>query len=312
MAIRIMHWKHHPQGAKVTPSTTEEAMYVVFGATGNTGKVVANTLLDRGQKVRVVARDTAKVGALQARGAEVVRGDVGDVVSIRAALQGASGAYFLIPPDPTSQDYLARGRGIIDGFAEALRANPLKHAVMLSSVGAQHAAGTGPIVNTHYAETKFAELSTPFTFVRAAYFMENILGNVPAMKGDGVLPVFGGGESYPFPMIATRDIGLTAAEALLAPSASHAWIELSSTKDYSLQDAADIASATLGRPVKPLVLPLDALVPTYTQYGMSANVAGLYREMFEGLAKGLVAFEGKGQRVRGTTTLEDVLGPALR
>ncbi len=287
-------------------------MYVVFGATGNTGKVVANTLLDRGAKVRVVARDPGKVEALRARGAEVVRGDVGDAASIASALAGATGAYFLVPPDPTSEDYLARGRRIIDGFASALRAHPLKHAVMLSSVGAQHASGTGPIVNTHYAESVLGEVGTPFTFVRAAYFMENILGNVPAMKGDGVLPVFGGGEGFPFPMIATHDIGIAAAEALLAPSTSNRCIELSAAKDYSLQDAADIASAALGRPVKPLVLPIDALVPTYMQYGMSANIAGLYREMIEGMGKGLVAFEGKVSRTHGATTLESVLGAALR
>jgi hypothetical protein len=54
------------------------------------------------------------------------------------------------------------------------------------------------------------------------------------------------------------------------------------------------------------------MVPTLTQFGFSANVAGLYREMTEGLGKGLVAFEGKGKAVRGKVTLEEVLGPALR
>jgi hypothetical protein len=75
--------------------------------------------------------------------------------------------------------------------------------------------------------------------------------------------------------------------------------------------AQQIASKLLGREVKPLVLPLDALVPTLTQFGISANVAGLYREMNEGLGKGLVVFEGKGKAVRGEVTLERVLAPAL-
>ena len=286
-------------------------MYVVFGATGNTGSVVANTLLDRGQKVRVVVRNPQKAEALRARGAEVFVGDVSDEQSVRSALAGAEGAYFLVPPDATHTSFLARGRSIIDGFVRALGASPLKHAVFLSSVGAQHAAGTGPIVTTNYAEAKLGESGTPFTFVRAAYFMENFFGSIAPMKGDGVLPVFGGGEAYPFPMIATKDIGTVAAEALLAPSKTNEWIELSSEKDYSMNDAARIASEALGRPVKTLVLPMDALVPTYTQFGMSENVAGLYREMMEGLGKGLVAFEGKGRRVHAKITLEEVLKPAL-
>jgi len=288
-------------------------MYVVFGANGHTGKVVASTLLDRGAKVRVVARDASKVEELRARGAEVVKADVLDAASVAAALEGATGAYLLVPPDAASEDLVGRGRKIVDTFVAALQKSPVAHAVVLSSVAAQQPAGTGPIVITHYAETNLPKAGkTTFTFVRAAYFMENILGNVGAMKGDGVLPVFGGGEGYPFPMVATQDIGVVAAEALLSPPAEHAWIELSGPKEYSMADAAAIASQVLGRPVKPLVLPIDAMVPTLTQYGLSANVAGLYREMNEGLGKGLVAFEGKGKSLRGKVTLEDVLAPALR
>lgn len=287
-------------------------MYVVFGANGHTGSVVASTLLDRGAKVRVVARDASKVEALRARGAEVVKADVLDVASVAAALEGASGAYLLTPPDATSEDLVGRGRKIVDTFVAALQKSPVAHAVVLSSVAAQHAAGTGPIVITHYAETNLPKAAkTVFTFVRAAYFMENFLGNAPAMKGDGVLPVFGGGEGYPFPMIATHDIGVVAAEALLSPPKEHAWIELSGPKEYSMADVAAAASQILGRPVKALVLPIDAMVPTLTQYGMSANIAGLYREMTEGMGKGLITFEGKGKAVRGKVTLEEVLRPAL-
>ncbi len=280
-------------------------MYVVFGANGNTGKVVASTLLDRGAKVRVVARDASKVADLAARGAEVVHADVLDAASIAKALAGAEGAYLLVPPDGSSTDLVGRGKRIVEAFVAALGQSPVPHAVVLSSVAAQHPAGTGPIVITHHAETLLPKAAgTVFTFLRAAYFMENLLGNVAAMKGDGVLPVFGGGEGYPFPMIATHDIGVVAAEALLAPPKAHDWIELSGPKEYSMANAAEIATEALGRPVKPLVLPIDAMVPTLTQYGLSANVAGLYREMTEGM--------GKGRALRGKVTLESLLGAALK
>ncbi len=283
-------------------------MYVVFGASGNTGKVVAGTLLDHGAKVRVVVRDPMKVDDLRARGAEVVTADVLDVAGIAAALAGATGAYLMTPPDPSSDDLVGRGRRIIDAFVAALMQSPVAHAVALSSAGAQQPAGTGPIVITHYAETQLPKASqTRFTFLRAAYFMENLLGNAHSMKADGVLPVFGGGEAYPFPMVATHDIGVVGAEALLAPPVANAWIELSGPREYSMNDVAAIASSIMARPVKTIVLPFDAMVPTLTKYGISENVAGLYREMMEGFGKGLVAFEGKGQAVRGKVTLEEVL-----
>jgi len=288
-------------------------MVVVFGASGNTGSVVANTLLDRGQKVRVVARDAKKLEALRARGAEALIGDVEDSKTVDAGFAGADAAYVLLPPKNDEKDFIARGRRIVDHYETAIEKHHPKHVVLLSSVGAQLASGTGPIVTVHFAEEAFRKISgTVFTFVRAAYFMENVLNNAHAMKTDGVLPVFGGGEGYPFPMIATRDIGEVAANALLAPPKSTEVIELSGPKEYSFADAAAEASTILGRPVKPLVIPIDQLVPTFTKFGMSENVASLYREMTEAFGRGAVKFEGAGRAVHGKVTLAEVLRAGLK
>jgi uncharacterized protein YbjT (DUF2867 family) len=45
-------------------------MYVVLGATGNTGSVVAEKLLKAGKKVRVVGRDSKKLAAFGSQGGE--------------------------------------------------------------------------------------------------------------------------------------------------------------------------------------------------------------------------------------------------
>src|SRR5580700_3474763 len=45
-------------------------MYVILGATGNTGSVIANVLLDMGKKVRVVGRDAKKLAPFVSRGAQ--------------------------------------------------------------------------------------------------------------------------------------------------------------------------------------------------------------------------------------------------
>lgn len=287
-------------------------MFVIFGASGNTGSVVANTLLDKGKKVRVVARDASKVAALAKKGAEVVSGDITDAASVAKALEGgAEGAYFLNPPDMTSKAFIERGRRIVDNIVKALAKHDVKHAVFLSSVGAQLPSGTGPIVITHIAETELAKTKTPFTFIRAAYFMENVLNYAQPIKQDGVLPVFGGGESYPFPMVATRDIGKVAAEALLSPPAKTQVIELMGPKEYSLVDAANEASTIIGKPVKAVPLPIDGLVPALTGMGVSEDVAKLYREMTEAFGSGKVSYEGTHKTVRGTTTLGEVLRAAL-
>jgi uncharacterized protein YbjT (DUF2867 family) len=56
----------------------ETFMYVVLGATGNTGSVVAKRLLERGKKVRVAGRDAAKLAPFTQWGADTVALDVND------------------------------------------------------------------------------------------------------------------------------------------------------------------------------------------------------------------------------------------
>jgi len=284
-------------------------MFTIFGATGNTGSVVARELLANGKQVRVVGRDAKKLAAFA--GAEAIVGDVTDAALVAKALAGAEGAYLILPPDLGAKDLLAKNRGIADNYLAGLIAAKTPHAVVLSSIGAQHASGNGPIAGNHYEETSFPKATaTKFTFLRAGAFMENILNNAHPMKTDGVLPVFGGGEGYPFPMVATQDIGETAAAALLSPPAATEWIELSGPQDYSYSDAAAAASEVLGKPVKTVAVPFEAMVPTLMKYGFSENVAGLFREMTEGAQKGVLAFD-KGRRVQGKTPLVDVLRAGL-
>lgn len=286
-------------------------MFTVFGASGHTGSVVATRLLEQGKRVRVMVRDPNKVEALRSRGAEVVTGDLADVEAVTAALSGVEGAYLLLPPDSTSLDLIARARRIIDAFVAGLTRGNVPHAAVLSSVGAQHASGTGQIVTTHLAEQRLPEARhTRFTFVRAAGFMENLLTSAHSMK-QGVLPVYGGGEDQPFTMVATHDIAEVAAGALLDPPGETSWIELSGPREYSFAEAAAEASTLLGRPVKATAVPLDALVPTLTRFGMTPHVAALIREMTEARVRGVIRFEGKGRAVRGQRTLGEVLRAGL-
>lgn len=294
-------------------------MFTVFGATGNTGSVVAERLLAAGKKVRVAVRDPKKVAALAAAGAEVVVVDLDDGTGgaggIAKALAGAEGAYVLVPPNNASTDLVGRGAQISAAYAAALgqsgAGSSVKHVVALSSVGADVERGTGPIVIARGLEKALSATGVKTTLLRAPYFMENLLGYAHPMKSDGVLPVFGGGETHAFPMIATKDISEAAAAALLAPPATSEIVELSGPRSYSYADAASAASTIVGKPVKPLVLPMDALIPALTKIGLSANVAGLYREMTEAFASGIVRQGGTGRQFKGQTGIEEVLRPAL-
>ncbi|VAV84342.1 hypothetical protein MNBD_BACTEROID02-806, partial [hydrothermal vent metagenome] len=60
-------------------------MYVITGATGNTGKVIATKLLEAGKKVRIIARNAEKAKELTDKGAELFQGSTNDVGLLKKA-----------------------------------------------------------------------------------------------------------------------------------------------------------------------------------------------------------------------------------
>jgi uncharacterized protein YbjT (DUF2867 family) len=289
------------------PQKGRNIMYVIAGVTGNTGSVVAETLLAQGEQVRVIVRDAAKGASWKARGAEVAVAALEDTAALTAALRGADGAYLLVPPRLGSADPVGENRAVVASLAAAVAAAKVPHVVLLSSVGAQHAAGTGPIGSVHHAEAELAKVTT-LTAVRASYFLENWGGSL-GMLDQGVLPTFTRPDQR-FPMVATADIGRTAARALVEKTPGV--IELAGPRDQSADDIAAILTTITGKPIKAQQAPLDAVVPTLTQFGISPQVAALFREMYEGIASGLLAPEPGNRQVKGTVGAEQVLRTLLR
>jgi uncharacterized protein YbjT (DUF2867 family) len=115
------------KGAVVTDGT-----YVILGATGNTGSIVANTLLSRRKKVRVVGRDAGRLQRFARQGAEAFMGDVSDAVALNKAFRGARAAYLMLPPITSREDQERES----DAIARAVEESGVRYAVHLSSYGA--------------------------------------------------------------------------------------------------------------------------------------------------------------------------------
>lgn len=283
--------------------------YAIAGVSGHTGKVAAEALLAQKAKVRVIVRDAAKGKEWAARGAEVAVADLGDSAALTIALTGVDAAFLLVPPNMTAEDSVAAQRQVADHIAAAVKTSGVEHVVFLSSVGAQHAAGTGPIVVAHYAEEILPKVAKNVTFIRAAYFMENLAGSFAALA-HGIYPTFLP-KDYAFAMVATRDIGKLAASLLIEGGKGAQVVELAAPKKYSIGDVAAIATKVLGKPIAAQAGPMSAMAETLQGYGFKPKMAQLYVEMNEGLISGHVAMEGKGRQVDAPTTLEDYLKEAL-
>ncbi|MDB4931793.1 MAG: hypothetical protein JWM10_4277 [Myxococcaceae bacterium] len=289
-------------------------IFVVAGVSGNTGSVVAETLLAQGKSVRVVVRDAAKGDAWKARGAEVAVATLTDADALARAFAGADGVYVLAPPFSfAAEDPSADRPALFAGVTGALRKARPAHVVLLSSVGAQHAAGNGPIAALHAFEREIAATGVPATFLRAAYFMENWASSLGgALEANALYNALTADRKIP--QVATRDIGTTAARLLLEPVASGTRVvELAGPADYSLDDVAATLSAVVGRSIPAVQVPIEGLKGALRGMGASAAVAELYGEMTDGINRGHVAFEhGAKALVRGPTTLETVLRSLLK
>lgn len=278
-------------------------MFVISGVTGNTGSVVAQALMDQGQQVRVIVRSQEKGAVWKAKGADVAVAEISDIEAMTAALEGAAGAYFLLPPDLTNEDFIGESYKRADAIAKAAAAARLPHAVILSSVGAQHRDKVGPITTIAYLERQLIEASIPLTAVRPGYFLENIHDVMPAVLHEGVYPSMILPLDLKIDMVATRDIGLTVAEALVNPPAiAHRVIELKGAAQYSAEDIAVELSSLLGREIKAVPVPLEAQVETLMQSGLSQQAAASLAEMHENISSGRIDFLDPNAR-RGTIDL---------
>jgi uncharacterized protein YbjT (DUF2867 family) len=282
-------------------------MYVVLGASGHTGHVVAKTLLTRGQKVRVVGRNAEHFRSLTTQGAELSIADVTDSAALAKAFQGADSAYVLIPSNPTSNDVLGFQERISDAIAEAVGKSGIQRVVALSSIGADKNSGTGPVVGLHNFEQKLNSLAAPNVLcLRAAYFMENTLPQVGVIRSLGSVA----GPLRPdlkIPMIATRDIGAMAAEALLSREfRGKQTRELLGQRDLDYREVAAIIGKAIGKPSLGYVQPPEQqLHVSMEQMGMSANFVDRLLEMTRAMNSGhMKALETRTQTNTTPTSYE--------
>src|ERR1700745_3143370 len=80
------------------------AMYVILGASGNTGSIITDSLLSKGQKVRVMGRDSGRLQRFWRQGAEAFTANVSDAAALTKAFSGARAGYLMLPPTTSRED----------------------------------------------------------------------------------------------------------------------------------------------------------------------------------------------------------------
>ena len=284
-------------------------MYVITGATGNTGKPITLALLEAGKQVRIISRDPAKAKDLTDKGAELFVGETTDAELLKKAFDGATAVYAMIPIDWQTDDYTAHQVKHAEAIAEALEYCKVPYVVSLSSQGAHLESGSGVVLGLHKMEKRFDAIPGLNTLhLRPTYFMENTLGMIDLIKQAGIMgsPVR---ADLRFPVIATRDIAAYAAKRLLALDFSgHNLQDLLGARDVTYPEMAKVYGAAIGKPdLQYVEFPYDDFRKAMLeQMGSSESVADNMIEFIKAMNAGKVLEKAKRDAESTTpTSIED-------
>ncbi len=283
-------------------------MYIITGATGNTGHRIAEALLKAGKPVTAIGRSAEKLSALVAQGAIAAVGDLEDSAFLTQTFRGATAVYALIPPHFATDDFRAYQGRVADAFVTALRANQVPNIVTLSSMGSHLPENNGVLNGLYYFEQQLNAIEgLNALHLRAGYFMENFfssVGMVDMVNGLAGFPIKG---DIPMAMAHTQDIATKAFQHLLALDFEGKLVEMvAGPRDYTLNEAASILGAAIGKPdLAWIFFPYDQARAAMIQNGLNPNLADLYIEFCQ-LANAGGLNEGFERNASNTTptTLE--------
>lgn len=281
-------------------------MFAITGITGQVGGAVARALLDAGQPVRAVVRNAEKGRRWAALGCETALADMSDREALTAAFAGADGVFVLMPPTFDPAPGFPEVRAVIASVRAALADARPGRVVALSTIGAQ---STEPNLLTQLGlmEQALGSLPMPMAFLRAAWFIENAAGDIAAARATGVVPSFLQPLDKAFPMVATEDIGRTAADLLQGTWTGRRVVELEGPCRVTPNDLADALSAAAGRMVHMDMPARGTWEATFRAQGMRNPMPRI--RMLDGFNEDWIRFEaGEEDSLKGRIGVKAVLG----
>ncbi|TDD00484.1 NAD-dependent epimerase/dehydratase family protein [Saccharopolyspora terrae] len=256
-------------------------MFVITGASGRTGRAAASHLLEHGHNVRAVGRDLRNLAHLAAHGAEIYQADQSDPTAMATALRGADAAYLVIQPNyiPDHPDFAAFQDRAAAALTDAVTLSGVPRVVALSSWGAQHPSGTGPVAGLHRFENRLSTVpGVDITWLRAGYYMENLLDHLDSVRTHGrIIAPFD--PDVPLPLITTTDVAFAAAEELARPQAGARTRELQGERDVTMNEVARAIATAIDAPVTYERCTVETFHEQLREAGVSDNVAAMMTEV---------------------------------
>ena len=210
---------------------------LVVGGTGTVGKEVVKRLLAAGEDVFIMTR---QVTPSQPVGARLIRGDLGDAGSVRAATRGMDRMFLLVAQSPRETEY---GLAAVEGA----RSSGVSRVVYVSVRMPEFASDVPHFATKQVIERAVRGSGLPFTILRPNNFFQNDLGFLDVIRKYGVYPQPIGSKGVA--RVDVRDIADAAAIALVAGGHDGETYELNGPELLTGAEVAEAYARHLGRPV---------------------------------------------------------------
>lgn len=282
-------------------------MNIILGASGQVGSAIVDFLVTKNVPVKGVIRNPDKAEKLREKGAAVSIADYFDLQALASALKEGETVFVLTPESPASKNVIGDTKNLVENYRSAIQSSQIKKVIGLSSLGAQHASGTGNLQMSYLLEHAFQDLNIQQIFIRPAYYYSNWLPYISTAKDQGILPTF-----FPvdlkIPMISPIDVAEFIAGIIVDDTEESQIYELLGPEDYSSNDVAFILSGLLNREVKTHQIPETAWEETIRQFGFTEDAARNLIEMIEAVIDGKTRPEqGRTEVIRLSASLKDYL-----
>ena len=288
-------------------------MIVVTTPTGNIGRQVVAKLLEAGEPVRVIVRDTRKLDVAVRDRVDVVEGSHGDAAVVERAFAGADAVFWLAPADPTltlEQAYLDFTRPAVAAFARLA----VQHVVSVTALGrgTPWADKAGLVTTSIAMDDMIAASGVAFRGLAMPSFMDNTLQQARPIKAQGAM--FGPFDpDKKMPTTATRDIGAAAAALLRDRSwTGQEEAPLLGPEDLSFNDMAAIVSEVTGREVRYQQIPFEGFRARLAERGVSESFQEGYVTMMRAKNEGMDNVAGRGGGLRAPTTYREWCAAELK
>jgi uncharacterized protein YbjT (DUF2867 family) len=267
--------------------------YLITGATGNVGSLVVKRLIDRGERPRVLVRDSQKAIARYEDQVEIFVGDLESPETLKPALKGANAVLLVtVGHNLAAQDEMVAKAAKTAGVARLIKLSSYDARERNCGTGVWHAQGESAIRAT----------GIPWAFVQPSGFMSNALFWATSIRSNSVLRTATGDGKVAF--IHPDDIADVVTEALLSEAYVKESLPITGPEALSYAEMASKIGKVIGRSIGFESISEEEARQQQVSRGVSSSLVEAHLSIFRAIREGrLATVTGDVERVLGRRPL---------